>query len=74
MPSTQKNTNYTNCIMQNNFFLNIGKKIKNQIFKLLNYKYLLIERKYVNIKKNQIIFVQNQKIYICLLPLCDLST
>jgi len=51
MPSTQKNTNYTNCIMQNNFFLNIGKKIKNQIFKLLNYKYLLIERKYVNIKK-----------------------
>jgi len=48
--------------MQNNFFLNIGKKIKNQFFKLLNYKYLLIERKYLNIKNNQIIFVQNQKI------------
>jgi len=36
--------------MQNKkIWKNIGKKIKNQNSKVLNYKYLLTERKYVNL-------------------------
>jgi hypothetical protein len=38
--------------MQNKQILKkIGKQFRNQILKLLNYKYLLTKRKYLNLKK-----------------------
>jgi hypothetical protein len=50
--------------MQNNLlFKNIGKKIRNKILKLLNYKNLLAEEN-LNLKKTSNKFCKKTKIYI----------
>jgi len=42
-------TNYTNYIMQNNFFKRIEEKFRNQNLKVSNYIFFLTERKYLNL-------------------------
>jgi hypothetical protein len=61
MPSTQKKYKLYKLYNAKQFFLKHRKKIKNQNFKLLNYKYLLIERKHLNIKKQSNNFCRKPK-------------
>jgi hypothetical protein len=67
MPKPKKNTNYINYIMQSKQIKkNIGKKFRNQNFKVLNYKYLLTKKKNLNLYKQSNKFCTKPKEKICL--------